>query len=148
MSQFDQFQQHNLDDINMYRAMMNIAPLVLDPQLCTFAGTGSMELSQDHMPHQHFIDASNDGTLWMDGFVSSAGENQGDPDGWPQASQDPVQNELDQIDQIQADMFAEGPGTGEEHGHYTNMMNSEYTRLGVGLLEINGNLYLTNDFSH
>ncbi len=62
--------------------------------------------------------------------------------------QDPTQNELDQIDAIQAAMFAEGPGTGEAHGHYTNMMNAQYTRLGVGLLEVSGQLYLTNDFSN
>jgi uncharacterized protein YkwD len=44
-------------------------------------------------------------------------------------------------------MIDEGPGQGEAHGHYTNMMNPELTRLGVGLLEVNGQLYLTNDFS-
>jgi hypothetical protein len=132
----------------MYRAMQNIAPLVLDQQLCTFAAAGSTELSMDHSPHQHFIDASNNGTLWTSGFTSNAGENQGDPNGWPQASNDPVQNEMTQIDQIQAAMFAEGPGQGEAHGHYMNMMNSQFTRLGVGLLEINGSLYLTNDFSN
>ena len=144
---FDQFQQHNLDDINMYRATMNLPPLVLDQKLSTFAAAGSQELSMDHMPHQHFITAGNDGTLWSSGFTSSAGENQGDPNGWPQASSNPTTNEMTQIDQIQKAMFDEGPGTGEAHGHYENMMSTTFKRVGVGLLEINGMLYLTNDFS-
>jgi hypothetical protein len=144
---FDQFQHHNLDDINKYRATLNIAPLVLDQELCTFAQAGSVELSQDHMAHQHFINASNDGSLWTSGFNSTAAENQGDPNGWTKLASDPTQNELQQIDAIQLAMFDEGPGTGEAHGHYTNMMDATSTRLGVGLLEVNGELYLTNDFS-
>jgi hypothetical protein len=144
---FDQFQHHNLDTVNMYRATLGIAPLVLDQKLCTFALAGSVELSQDHMPHQHFITAGNNGTLWTSGFVSGAAENQGDPNGWYVMNSDPVQNELLQIDDIQKAMFNEGPGSGEAHGHYTNMMNAAYKRLGVGLLEVNGHLYLTNDFS-
>lgn len=148
-SPFDQFQQHNLDVVNMYRAMGGVPPLKLDTQLSAFALAGSQELSMDHMPHQHFINASNDGTLWTSGFVSQAGENQGDPNGWPMASTDPTTNEMEQIDQIIKAMYDEGPGTGEAHGHYNNIMNvsGNYTRLGVGLLEVSGMLYLTNDFS-
>jgi Cysteine-rich secretory protein family len=147
MDGFDQFQHHNLDVVNMYRATKGIAPLTLDQKLCTFAQAGAVELSQDHMPHQHFINAGNNGTLWTSGFTGGAGENQGDPNGWYVMSQDPTQNELQQIDDIQKAMFNEGPGSGEAHGHYTNMMNGAYKRLGVGLLEVNGKLYLTNDFS-
>ena len=141
--QFDQFQVHNLNVINMYRATLKIAPLVLDTQLSTFAIAGSQELSQDHSPHQHFINASNNGSIWMDGFNNAAAENQGDPNGWTVLSSDPTTNETDQIDQILAAMFAEGPGG----GHYENLMGSQYTRLGVGLLEVSQALYLTNDFS-
>lgn len=146
-SPFDQFQQHNLAVINQYRATLNVAPLVLDTQLCTFAYAGSVELSQDHLPHQHFINAGNNNTLWTSGFNTQAGENQGDPNGWYVMSSNPTTNELDQIDDIQKAMFNEGPGSGEAHGHYMNMMNSQFKRLGVGLLEVNGELYLTNDFS-
>ncbi len=159
---FDQFEQHNLDVVNSYRAMNGAAPLALDTALSTFALAGSQELSMDHTPHQHFITASNDGTLWTSGFTSQAGENQGDPNGWPQASSDPTQNELTQIDQIQQAMYAEGPPPAgetwaqcqqdatcaEAHGHYENIIDPSYTRLGVGLLEVGGMLYLTNDFSN
>jgi hypothetical protein len=144
---FDQFQEHNLEVVNMYRATLNIAPLVLDKQLCTFALAGSQELTMDHTPHQHFINAGNDGSLWMSGFTSQAAENQGDPNGWTVLASDPTQNELMQIDSIQKAMFDEGPGMGEAHGHYENMMNPALKRLGVGLIEVNGSLYLTNDFS-
>ena len=144
---FDQFQHHNLDVINMYRATLGVAPLVLDKQLCDFALAGSQELSQDHMPHQHFINASNDGTLWTSGFNMSAAENQGDPNGWYKLANDPVQNELLQIDAIQKAMFDEGPGAGEPHGHYMNMMNPDYKTVGVGLVMVGTALYLTNDFS-
>ena len=144
---FDAFQHHNLDVVNAYRATLSIAPLVLDTPLCTFAQAGSVELSQDHTPHQHFITAGNNGTLWTSGFSGGAAENQGDPNGWFVMSQDPTQNEMLQIDDINKAMFNEGPGAGEAHGHYTNMMNAAYKRLGVGLLEVGGKLYLTNDFS-
>jgi hypothetical protein len=144
---FDKFQHHNLDVVNKYRAGKGVAALVLDKALCTFALAGSVELSSDHSPHQHFIDAGNSGTLWTSGFTSTAGENQGDPNGWTVLSSDPTTNEMDQIDAIQLAMYNEGPGTGEAHGHYMNMMNSAFTRLGVGLLEVSGHLYLTNDFS-
>jgi uncharacterized protein YkwD len=144
-SDFDQFQQRNLADVNQYRATLNIAPLVLDQTLSAFALAGSQELTMDHMPHQHFKNAGN--ALWTEGFTSQAAENQGDPNGWNTLAADPVQNELDQIDQIQNAMFDEGPGTGEAHGHYENIMNPKLTRLGVGLIEVGTSLYLTNDFS-
>jgi hypothetical protein len=34
----------------------------------------------------------------------------------------------------------EGPGTGEAHAHYVNLMNPEYTRLGVRRIEVGGTL--------
>jgi len=131
----------------MYRAKLGVAPLTLDTKLCTFAAAGSTELSSDHAPHQHFINAGNDGSLWTSGFKSGAAENQGDPSGWTTLSKDATQNELLQIEAIQKAMFDEGPGAGEAHGHYTNMVNAQYKRLGVGLVEVSGKLYLTNDFS-
>jgi Cysteine-rich secretory protein family len=124
-----------------------VAPLTLDTRLSTFALAGSTELSQDHLPHQHFIDAINAGTLFASGFTGSAAENQGSPLGWPKLADDPSTNELLQIAAIQKAMFDEGPGAGTAHGHYTNMMNPTYHRLGVGLVRVGSLLYLTNDFS-
>ncbi|HEY6462192.1 MAG TPA: CAP domain-containing protein [Polyangiaceae bacterium] len=144
---FDQFQVHDLDVVNQYRATLGVAPLALDHALSTFALAGSTELSTDHTPHQHIIDAINDGSVQEAGFGDQLAENQGDPNGWTILAVDPTTNELDQIDAIQKQMFDEGPGTGDTHDHYTNMMDPAYTRLGVGLLEVGRHLYLTNDFS-
>jgi hypothetical protein len=93
--------------------------------------------------------AEDAGTLFSpaDGFSTSAGENQGDPNGWNPISSNKTTNELDQIDAIQKAVFDEGPGAGEAHGHYENIMNPQFTRVGVGLLEVGDKLYLTNDFS-
>jgi uncharacterized protein YkwD len=146
---FNTFEEHNLEVVNSYRKTKGIAPLVLSSKLCKFALAGSKELEADHVPHEHFINAVNDGSIWDDGFKTLAGENQGDPNGWPELIQgDPNANEIAQIDAIQKMMFDEGPGSGEAHGHYENMMNPKFHRLGAGLLRAaGGKLYLTNDFS-
>lgn len=95
------------------------------------------------MPHQHFITASTTSAFFAAGFSGGGGENQGSPTGWPVLNADPTMNELAQITQIQQVMFAEGPGG----GHHDAIVNPSYHRIGVGLLEVAGQLYLTNDFS-
>ena len=143
---FSTFQRHNLAVINNYRARKGLVPLTLSASLSTFAHAGSVELSQDHKPHQHFISAG--ASIFTKGFKLSAGENQGDPHGWPVLVQnDPTGNRMAQIDDIQKVMFAEGPGPGEAHGHYTNIMNPKFRRIGIGFVDVGGKLYLTNDFS-
>jgi hypothetical protein len=114
--------------------------LVMDAQLNDFAIEGSFELMANHVPHGHFNDAAAAGTLFTsDGFSGSAAENQGDPFGWPPAPSVPQQ-----IDQILAAMWAEGPGG----GHYDNMANPAFARVGIGLVvDGAGRLYFTNDFS-
>jgi len=52
-----------------------------------------------------------------------------------------------QIADIQKAMFDEGPGPGAAHGHYMNMMNPLFRKVGIGLVMVNSELYLTNDFS-
>lgn len=138
----DAHMQHDLAVVNHYRKAHGRRPLVLARKLCDFAKAGSKELMRDHQPHAHFMAAARSGAIWSDGFRTSAGENQGDPNGWPKAPEDT------QIDQILKAMMDEGPGKGEAHGHYENLMNPKFTRLGVGLVEdAHGMLYLTNDFS-
>lgn len=143
-STYSAAQLHNLARINYYRGLKGALALQLDAQLTAFAQAGSAQLSVDHLPHQHFINASNAGTLWTTGgFRSSAAENQGDPNGWTQLSSDPTQNTTLQIDAIMLAMFNEGPGG----GHYENMVATRFTRVGIGLVTVSGKLYLTNDFS-
>ena len=71
----------------------------------------------------------------------------GNASGWPVLASAPTTNEMMQIDAMLKMMFDEGPGPGEAHGHYENIMNAQYRRMGAGLLEVGENLYLTNDFS-
>lgn len=135
----------------MYRATQSLPPYVLDTTLSTFALAGSQELTMDHTPHQHFI--SNENMLQSLGFGTAtslaAGENQGDPNGWMVLSSDPTQNEMKQIAQIIQAMYDEGPaGDAGQHGHYENIMSTQFTRVGVGLIEVSNQLYLTNDFSN
>jgi uncharacterized protein YkwD len=133
----DAFLQKNLDVVNQFRAAEGAPPVSIDPDMSRFAQAGSDELSQDHAPHQHFENAQDAP------FRGSAGENQGDPNGWPQADGDATMNQLDQIQQILQAMYDEGPGG----GHHDNIVNPAYTRLGVGLVTVEGQLYLTNDFT-
>ena len=77
------------------------------------------------------------------GFGSRSAENQGDPGGVPSMDGDPVKNGKKQIDILLKIMFDEGPGG----GHYDNMMNARFRRVGIGLHYAGGKLYLTNDFS-
>jgi uncharacterized protein YkwD len=134
-------QQHNLQRLNQYRAMVGAVALVMDAQLNAYATQGSQELLQNHQPHGHFQGSQNAGTLFTtDGFQGHAGENQGDPNGWPPRPGGVQQ----QIDEILAMMWAEGPGG----GHYENMIGATFRRVGIGLvLDANGRLYFTNDFS-
>jgi uncharacterized protein YkwD len=140
------FQQYDVSILNAYRATLSLPPYTLDSQLSTFSLAASQELSTDHQPHQYFIDAGSG--LWTMGFNTSAGENQGDPNGWTVLSSCATTDEDDQITQILQAMFDEGPGTGEAHGHYENIMSATFTRVGVGLVEVSGRLYLTHDFSN
>src|SRR4029079_9135631 len=140
---FSVAQRHNLAVVNKYRARKGLVPLQLSASLSTFAHAGSVELSPHHKPHQHFISAG--ASIFNKGFKGSAGENQGDPHGWPLLVQnDPAANRIAQIDDIQKVMFAEGPGAGEAHGHYMNIMNPKYRRIGIGFVDVGGKLYLTN----
>ena len=146
ITSFSTFQRHNLAVVNAYRARKGLVPLKLSASLSTFAHAGSVELSHDHKPHAHFVAAG--ASIFNKGFKLSAGENQGDPHGWPVLVQnDPAANRRAQVDDIQKVMFAEGPGAGAAHGHYMNMMNPKFRRIGVGLVDVGGKLYLTNDFS-
>ncbi len=44
-------------------------------------------------------------------------------------------------------MWAEGPGTGEAHGHYENIVDTQFTKVGAGFYYVGHTLYITNDFS-
>jgi hypothetical protein len=137
-SAMDALRQHCLDQLNAYRMQNGSPPLQLSSALNDFAQAGSVELSMDHQPHQHFISASQDGSLFSSGFSGGAAENQGDPNGWTPGP------EAGAIDEILQAMMSEGPGG----GHHDNIVSAQNHEVGVGLVEDSANrLFFTNDFS-
>lgn len=137
---------YNLDKVNAYRASKGVAPLVIDPALSAFALTGSERLSDDHAPHANFKFEAGTDPAFAGAHVWA--ENQGDPNGVRKLDADPTVNTQKQIDLMLKLMWDEGPGDAATgHGHYDNMMNPAFTRMGVGLYSRDGVLYMTNDFA-
>jgi hypothetical protein len=136
----DPLVRYNVERVNAFRAQKGLAALLYDSAISGFALDGSKQLSRDHSPHAHFA-ASAKGAP---GFGSRAAENQGDPSGVPALDpRDKVKNGQQQIDLMLKLMMDEGPGG----GHYDNIMNAGYRRIGIGLAYVDGRLFLTNDFS-
>ena len=51
------------------------------------------------------------------------------------------------IDRCWAMMFAEGPGPGPEHGHYTNMTNPKYAGVACGVsVSASGEVWIVQNF--
>lgn len=131
--------RYNVDQVNAYRARKKLPPLAYDAKISAFATRGSEQLARDHTPHAHFAAKAKDASV----FGSRAAENQGDPNGVPVLDADASRNGRKQIDLMLQMMFDEGPGG----GHYDNMMNERLRRIGIGLVDVGGKLYLTNDLS-
>lgn len=145
----DPLVKYNVDQLNVYRKKHGVAPLVYDAKISAFALAGSKQLTQDHTPHAHFnakiksAMGDPDAMKGKSGFGSRTAENQGDWEGIPQLDADPAKNGRVQIDATLKLMHDEGPGG----GHYENMLNPKFKRVGVGLVYVGPKLYLTNDFS-
>jgi uncharacterized protein YkwD len=131
--------RYNVERLNAYRAQKGLAPVLYDEKISSFATRGSEQLSRDHTAHAHF--AAN--AKGAPGFGSRAAENQGDPNGVPPLDGEKERSGKKQIDLLLKLMIDEGPGG----GHYDNIMNPAYRRVGVGLYEHDKKLYMTNDFS-
>jgi uncharacterized protein YkwD len=135
----DPLVKYNVDRVNAYRAKHGLTPLRYDAKISAFALRGSEQLARDHTAHAHFA-AHAQGAP---GFGSRAAENQGDPAGVPALEADAARNGRKQVDLMLQLMMDEGPGG----GHYDNMMNGRFRRIGIGLFYAGGKLYMTNDFS-
>lgn len=135
----DPLVRYNVERVNAYRAQKGLAALLYDAKVSAFARRGSEQLAHDHAPHAHF--AAN--AKGAPGFGSRAAENQGDPGGVPSLDPDASKNGRKQVDIMLKMMMDEGPGG----GHYDNMMNAHFRRIGIGLVYVGGRLYMTNDFS-
>ena len=135
----DPLVKYNVDRLNAYRATKGLGPLLYDAKISSFARAGSDRLADDHRPHANF-EAHADGAP---GFGTRSAENQGDPGGVPVLDPDPAKNGKKQVDMMLRLMMDEGPGG----GHYENIVNARFRRVGVGLVYAGGRLYMTNDFS-
>jgi uncharacterized protein YkwD len=125
--------------INKDRAKHKAAPLILDSK-------------QSACSMKHSLHMAAAGYLAHDQFPADiciphelAAENIGEARG------DPTQAAL----MLHRIMMSEGPCphkgcSGTElgaHGHYLNLINPRYTRVGLGLVEKNGTLWLTENFT-
>lgn len=131
--------RYNVERVNWYREQKKLPPVLYDTKISAFATRGSEQLGRDHTAHAHFAANAKGATC----FGSRAAENQGDPSGVPPFGSDRVGSGKKQIDIMLKLMMDEGPGG----GHYENMMNPQFRRIGIGLVNTGGKLYLTNDFS-
>lgn len=120
---------HALRAINLLRTMNGARPVSLDFALNAYAQQGSKELARNHRPHGHVLTDKTGCRL--------CGESQGDPNGYPAK---PVGA---QIDAILDGMVAEGAGG----TNYDNLLRSDWHVLGIGLVNPDGLMYLTADFS-
>jgi len=123
--------QHCVDDINSYRAMIDLPPYARSSALEAFAATGAQSDSQTGEAHGHFI-STNGG----DGIASAENEIPG----WPLSQYGSTTAVVDQGMQM---MWAEGPGG----GHYENMASTQYTQVGCGIyVTSDDSVWVTTDF--
>jgi uncharacterized protein YkwD len=145
----DPLVKYNVDGINAYRKKHGRAPLKYDAKISIFATEGSKQLAVDHKAHNHFnakiksMLSDPEAMKGKSGFGSRGAENQGDWEGIPRLAPDKLENGKQQIDITLKLMMDEGPGG----GHYENMINPKFRRVGIGLVYVGDKLYMTNDFS-
>jgi hypothetical protein len=112
--------------INEYRARVGVAALAqrTDKESCVDAQARSD--AQTRRAHGAF------------GQCREASQNE--CPGWPDALEVVV-------DRCLAMMFAEGPGSGPEHGHYVNMTDPQVRGVACGLSRgANGEVWMIHDF--
>jgi uncharacterized protein YkwD len=125
----EEARSHVLTYINGLRSLNGVGLLERDDDLTEFAQEGSEQLARDHRMHGHIDDHGAD--------CRSCGENQSSPNGWRTG---PVGRQVDEVIEL---MVAEGPGG----GHRDNFLDARWTRLGVGIVNPGGPMYLTMDFA-
>lgn len=135
----DPIVKYNVDRVNQYRASVGQPPLLYDAAISAFARQGSERLARDHVAHANFAEHAKGAP----GFGSRSAENQGDPNGVPALDPNPQRNTMRQVDVMLELMWREGPGG----GHYDNMVNPKMRRIGIGIVYVQGRMYMTNDLS-
>ena len=123
---FEQARQLCVQRTNEYRARVGVAPVArrTDAEACGDA------------------QARSDGAARTahGAFGQCRERAQNECPGWPGTPEDVVNRCL-------AMMFAEGPGSGPSHGHYTNMTDTKYRGVACGITTLpNGQLWVVQNF--
>ncbi len=122
--------QHCVDVINSYRAMVGSPPVTRASDLEAYAAEGAQADSVTGTAHGHFRATSGGGIAFAENELP----------GWPLGGYGSIQGIMDAGS---AQMWAEGPGG----GHYENMRNPSYTRVGCGVYVMaSGNVWVVQDF--
>jgi uncharacterized protein YkwD len=131
-----------LAELNAERAAVGAPKVTMHAQLvASAAGHNAKMASSNQMSHQLPGEAS------FDKHITNAGY----PTGRAMAENLGVNAAMTQAGAIHLEkmMFAEGPGAGTAHGHYTNIVNKAYKNVGISILFDlkNKKLWLTEDFA-
>jgi len=119
-------------ETNRYRAMNGKPPVTRSMQLEAFADTGAM-VDFGGTPHQHFSSTNGGGIAFA--------ENE-----CPHWSTNQTGGDLSMLVlQCIAAFYSEGPGTGNAHGHYNNMMGA-YATLGCGIYQSGTDVTIVQDY--
>jgi hypothetical protein len=121
----DVSRQKCVDRINEYRASIGVGPLARWQEAEPCVDGQAASDSQSRIPH---------------GAFGQCGEMAQDecPD-WPSVDET--------VGECLGMMWAEGPGFGEEHGHYMNMSNAQYTSVACGFhVGPSGSVWAVQDF--
>jgi hypothetical protein len=122
-----------VDETNRYRAMNGKPDVAYSVQLETYANTGAM-VDHNGSPHQHFSSTQGGGIAFAENECPRWSLQQ-------QGGGDMIML----VGACIAAFYAEGPGTGNAHGHYNNMMG-DYGTLGCGIYQAGTSVTIIQDF--
>jgi len=129
-------EQHLLALLNAHRAAAGVPALALDNTLRTEAREHSCDMQQ----HHHLSHTGSGGSTPFQRIRAAgvtyrvAGENIGETTGYALTAG---------IDRDDRDMMAEPLTPGN---HHANIVSPAYTRVGLGVIYLGGQLYFTEDF--
>jgi hypothetical protein len=123
-----------VSETNRYREMNSKAAVTRNTALETFADTGAM-VDFGGTPHQHFSSTNGGGIAFAENECPHWNTNQ-------------TAGDLSMlVVQCIAAFYSEGPGAGDAHGHYNNMMGA-YGTLGCGIYQSGTEVTIVQDYGH
>lgn len=118
--------QRCVDEINMYRGTLGLPPYQRWDAAEVCVDEEALLDGQANQPHGSF------------GMCGESAQNECPGYGGPVE---------DALVGCLAQMWAEGPGEDfNKHGHYINMSSQQYTRVACGFAEVDGSLWMAQDF--